>query len=69
MANNSKRNTNNSQWFITLDRADELTGRHTMFGRIQGPTYYSGYQELDWRADKQMSSTLATWRSTQRRNP
>ncbi|WOO84739.1 Peptidyl-prolyl isomerase CWC27 [Vanrija pseudolonga] len=41
MANNSKRNTNNSQWFITLDRADELTGRHTLFGRIQGPTYYN----------------------------
>ncbi|TXT04975.1 hypothetical protein VHUM_03795 [Vanrija humicola] len=46
MANNSKRNTNNSQWFITLDRADELTGRHTLFGRIQGPTYYSAYEEV-----------------------
>lgn len=41
MANDSRRNTNNSQWFITLDRADELTGKHTLFGRIQGPTYYS----------------------------
>lgn len=46
MANNSKRNTNNSQWFITLDRADELTGKHTMFGRINGPTYYSMFYLL-----------------------
>lgn len=41
MANNSKRHTNGSQWFITLDRADELSGKHTLFGRINGPTYYS----------------------------
>ncbi|KLT42844.1 cyclophilin-like protein [Cutaneotrichosporon oleaginosum] len=41
MANNGKRHTNNSQWFITLDRADELNGKHTLFGRIQGPTYYN----------------------------
>lgn len=41
MANNGKRHTNNSQWFITLDRGDELNGKHTLFGRIQGPTYYS----------------------------
>jgi peptidyl-prolyl cis-trans isomerase SDCCAG10 len=42
MANSGKRNTNNSQWFITLDKTEELTNRHTLFGRIQGPTYYSG---------------------------
>jgi len=41
MANNSKRNTNNSQFFFTLDRADELTGKHTMFGKIAGNTIYS----------------------------
>ncbi|GMK56903.1 hypothetical protein CspeluHIS016_0307430 [Cutaneotrichosporon spelunceum] len=41
MANNGKRHTNNSQWFITLDRADELNGKHTLFGRIHGPTYYN----------------------------
>lgn len=41
MANPGKRNANNSQWFITLDRADELNGKHTLFGRVQGPTYYS----------------------------
>ena len=42
MANNSKRNTNTSQFFITLDRADELTGKHTMFGKITGNTIFSG---------------------------
>jgi peptidyl-prolyl cis-trans isomerase SDCCAG10 len=41
MANNSKRNTNNSQFFFTLDRADELTGKHTLFGKITGNTIYS----------------------------
>jgi peptidyl-prolyl cis-trans isomerase SDCCAG10 len=43
MANNSKRNTNNSQWFFTLDRTDELTGKHTLFGKITGNTIFSGY--------------------------
>lgn len=41
MANTGKRNTNTSQFFFTLDRADELTGRNTLFGRIQGNTLYS----------------------------
>lgn len=59
MANNSKRHTNNSQWFITLDRADELNGRHTLFGRIQGPTYYSACASLVVRSH-QMSLTSVT---------
>ncbi|KAL7419113.1 Peptidyl-prolyl isomerase cwc27 [Cryptotrichosporon argae] len=41
MANNQRRNTNNSQWFITLDRADELTGKHTLFGRVAGNTIFN----------------------------
>jgi peptidyl-prolyl cis-trans isomerase SDCCAG10 len=41
MANRGKRNTNTSQFFFTLDRADELTNKHTLFGRIQGDTIYS----------------------------
>lgn len=43
MANTGKRNTNSSQFFFTLDRADELTGRNTLFGRIQGNTLYSTF--------------------------
>ena len=41
MANNSKRHTNTSQFFFTLDRADELTNKHTLFGKITGNTIYS----------------------------
>ena len=41
MANNSKRNTNTSQFFITLDRAEELTNKHTLFGKITGNTIFS----------------------------
>lgn len=59
MANNSAKNSNDSQFFITLgacislllripltklgvDRADELHGKHTLFGRCVGDTIYSG---------------------------
>ncbi|WWD21727.1 peptidyl-prolyl isomerase CWC27 [Kwoniella shandongensis] len=41
MANNGKRHTNTSQFFITLDKADELTNKHTMFGKIVGNTIYN----------------------------
>lgn len=62
MANNGAKNSNDSQFFITLgaflvvpaagfvklirglyglDRADELHGKHTLFGRCVGDTFYS----------------------------
>jgi peptidyl-prolyl cis-trans isomerase SDCCAG10 len=41
MANSGKRNTNTSQFFFTLDKADELTNKHTMFGKVVGNTIYS----------------------------
>ena len=61
MANNGAKNSNDSQFFITLsecltltqtaytkltgipslDRADELNGKHTLFGRIVGDTFFS----------------------------
>ena len=60
MANNGTKNSNDSQFFITLgpfwtcfnemiqnpnfcnsDRADELHGKHTVFGRCIGDTVYS----------------------------
>ena len=65
MANNGSKNSNDSQFFITLgaysplllvyvlsqvnecrsrnntDRADELHGKHTLFGRCVGDTIYS----------------------------
>ncbi|KAF8883330.1 cyclophilin-like domain-containing protein [Gymnopilus junonius] len=51
MANNGTKNSNDSQFFITLDRADELHGKHTLFGRVVGDTVYNvlkiGEMELD----------------------
>ena len=41
MANNGSKNSNDSQFFITLDRADELHGKHTLFGRCVGDTVYN----------------------------
>ncbi|PVG00743.1 cyclophilin-like protein [Serendipita vermifera] len=51
MANNGEKNTNTSQFFITLDKAEELQGKHTLFGRVVGDTIYNvmkiGDLELD----------------------
>ncbi|KAF9219956.1 cyclophilin-like protein [Gyrodon lividus] len=41
MANSGTKNSNDSQFFITLDRADELHGKHTLFGRVVGDTLYN----------------------------
>ncbi|OCF44803.1 peptidyl-prolyl isomerase CWC27 [Kwoniella heveanensis CBS 569] len=41
MANNGQRHTNTSQFFFTLDKADELTNKHTLFGKIVGNTIYN----------------------------
>lgn len=40
-ANNGQKNSNDSQFFITLDRADELNGKHTLWGRCVGDTFFS----------------------------
>jgi peptidyl-prolyl cis-trans isomerase SDCCAG10 len=34
-------NSNLSQFFITLDRAEELTRKHTLFGKVVGDTIYN----------------------------
>ncbi|KAI0831955.1 cyclophilin-like domain-containing protein [Trametes gibbosa] len=51
MANNGGKNSNDSQFFITLNRADELNGKHTLFGRIVGDTIFNvlkiGEMEID----------------------
>lgn len=62
MANNGEKDTNDSQFIITLgmlfklnvvainlhrclpDRADELHGKHTLFGRVVGNTVFSGWK-------------------------
>ncbi|KAF9451182.1 cyclophilin-like protein [Macrolepiota fuliginosa MF-IS2] len=56
MANNGTRNSNDSQFFITLDRADELQGKHTLFGRVMGDTVYNvmkiGETEIDKKTER-----------------
>ncbi|RGP71092.1 peptidyl-prolyl isomerase cwc27 [Fusarium longipes] len=40
-ANESRPDTNGSQFFFTLDKAEELNGKNTLFGRIAGDTVYN----------------------------
>ncbi|KAF8622497.1 hypothetical protein AX15_006945, partial [Amanita polypyramis BW_CC] len=51
MANRGTKHSNDSQFIITLDRADELHGKHALFGRCVGDTFYNvlkiGGMELD----------------------
>ncbi|KAK4227991.1 cyclophilin-like domain-containing protein [Podospora fimiseda] len=41
MANEGMRDTNGSQFFFTLGKADELTNKNTVFGRVAGDTIYN----------------------------
>ncbi|KAF4585632.1 peptidyl-prolyl isomerase CWC27 [Ophiocordyceps camponoti-floridani] len=41
MANESRPDTNGSQFFFTLDKTEELTGKNTLFGRVAGDTIYN----------------------------
>ncbi|KAI6378091.1 hypothetical protein MCOR25_002336 [Pyricularia grisea] len=41
MANEGAPDTNGSQFFFTFDKADELNGKNTMFGRVAGDTIYN----------------------------
>ncbi|KAM0793403.1 hypothetical protein ACM66B_000855 [Microbotryomycetes sp. NB124-2] len=41
MANQGRRDSNLSQFFFTLDRADELNNRNTLFGRVVGDTLFN----------------------------
>ncbi|KAF7521189.1 hypothetical protein G7054_g12527 [Neopestalotiopsis clavispora] len=41
MANEGKPDSNGSQFFFTLDKADELNNKNTVFGRIVGDTIYN----------------------------
>ncbi|GHJ87261.1 hypothetical protein NliqN6_3663 [Naganishia liquefaciens] len=52
-ANNGDKCSNTSQWFITLDRADELQNKHTLFGKVVGPTIYNVLKLGELELDKQ----------------
>jgi peptidyl-prolyl cis-trans isomerase SDCCAG10 len=41
MANEGTPDTNGAQFFFTLGKAEELTGKNTLFGRVAGDTIYN----------------------------
>ncbi|GIX63701.1 peptidyl-prolyl cis-trans isomerase [Babesia caballi] len=41
MANTGGKRSNGSQFFITLERADILNGKYTLFGKVDGSTVYN----------------------------
>ena len=41
MANGGTKDDNGSQFFLTLDKTDELNGKNTLFGRVVGDTIYN----------------------------
>merc|ERR1719316_1532460 len=40
-ANRNRPDTNNSQFFITMDRAEYLNKKNTIFGKVHGATIYN----------------------------
>jgi peptidyl-prolyl cis-trans isomerase SDCCAG10 len=49
---NTGQDDNGSQFFITLDRADELTKKHTMFGRVAGDTLFNVMKITELEVDE-----------------
>ena len=49
MANTGRKHTNGSQWFLTLDRADGLAGKSTLFGTVSGDTLYNVLKVCSWQ--------------------
>ena len=41
MANNGEPNQNGSQFFMTVGECKWLDGKHTIFGKIEGPTIFN----------------------------
>ncbi|OAA41346.1 peptidyl-prolyl isomerase CWC27 [Metarhizium rileyi] len=56
MANESRMDTNGSQFFFTLDKTEELNGKNTLFGRVAGDTIYNlakiGESEVDKASER-----------------
>ena len=44
MANTGQKDTNGSQFFVTLERCDWIDRKHTIFGKVSGHTIYNAIQ-------------------------
>ncbi|KAL3102324.1 hypothetical protein niasHS_003733 [Heterodera schachtii] len=47
-----EKNLNGSQFFITLDKATELDGKHTVFGKVVGNTIFNLLKLNEYEVDK-----------------
>ncbi|KYK61198.1 Peptidyl-prolyl isomerase CWC27 [Drechmeria coniospora] len=58
MANESRSDTNGSQFFFTLGKTEELTNKNTLFGRVAGDTIYNlakiGESEVEEGSERPM---------------
>ncbi|CAK0747412.1 hypothetical protein CVIRNUC_001763 [Coccomyxa viridis] len=53
-ANKNAPHTNNSQFFITLDRCDHLDRKNTIFGKITGESIYNAMRLNDQETDEDL---------------
>ena len=52
MANKNKPNSNGSQFFITLDKCEEMDKKFTIFGKVTGPTFFNAVNISNLSADE-----------------
>ena len=52
MNNKNKPNTNGSQFFITLEKCEEMNKKFTIFGKVTGPTFFNAVNISNLSADE-----------------
>ena len=52
MNNKNKPNSNGSQFFITLEKCEEMNKKFTIFGKVTGPTYFNAVNISNLSADE-----------------
>ena len=52
MANKNKPNSNGSQFFITLDKCEDMNKKFTIFGKVTGPTYFNAVNISNLSSDE-----------------
>lgn len=52
MANKNKPNSNGSQFFITLDKCEDMDKKFTIFGKVTGPTFFNAVNISNLSADE-----------------